>query len=244
MDVNQQSTTLQQPPLLETTSNHRSQILAMVLGGLLLLCIGFAGGYFLATSSNNQSVTHTSNQANKPSPTVVQEAILTPDSLSNWKTFKDPKGRFTFQYPSHWTLNQDGNNFYTPAGELDTHSIGFIYDNTVPVTGATLTVGVYEDENTLSAYDFAKKYWCTPGSFINSSEDAKCLDNLKIHDNYNGTQFSIIELLYIIPGALGPGIWATHNDYGVFILATSLRYDNKEDLELINHILSTFQFSN
>jgi hypothetical protein len=159
------------------------------------------------------------------------------DSKLDWSNYTDPNGRFEFKYPPNWFFYP--NDFLTPAGGLKLHSIGFFLSrNESPPIAKSITVGVYEGYQSLSAYDFLAKEWCHDGGVL---EQEQCLEELKIHSNENG-DFSIIESLSIIPGALGPAAWITQDNYGIFVLSNNMRYSNKEDLHLFNQILTTFKF--
>jgi type II secretory pathway pseudopilin PulG len=229
------------PP--QTPSTHRN-IVPLVVVAVIAALLASLGTYLVMSSQQNKQVQMTNQQNNIPSPSQTIEVSPTQTAVTtnpaNWNTFTDPKGKFSFRYPDTWKVNPNGP--MTPVAELDTHTVVSVLDPNTPITGIQMDVAVYPGYNQLSEYEFLKQYWC-PDSVIDKQYVDSCVKDLKIHNKVNGTQFSIVEILSIIPGALGPAAWTTHDNYGVFILTNNLRYTNAEDMKLLDQILSTFEFT-
>lgn len=104
---------VQSPPPPQPVTPHapRSNMMRMLLIGLLLLLIGFSCGYFIASKNNTNipsktdslsQITPSASPTNTPQPTATTPTSV-PDETANWKTYTNAD--LSFKYPSEWTLS-------------------------------------------------------------------------------------------------------------------------------------------
>lgn len=162
-------------------------------------------------------------------------------NTSDWKTFNDPKGRFSIKYPETWEVKtytvSDPENPDLPKAD----PLGIYFrDPNVMIGDGIIHIKVYPDYSHLSFYDFQKQYWCAY-NYVEKDVIEKCTKELDIPENINinGEQFPIAGLIDA-RGAGGPATWISHDDYAVFI--TSELYGDESD-NFFNQVLSTFKFT-
>lgn len=99
---NQTQLPTSQEPIISTPqpTTRRSPVLFIILGGLILLALGLAGGYFYATSMKTSDTT--------TPPTVMVPTVIptpTPQPVSTDKTFTN--STYTFTYPAALTVTEN-----------------------------------------------------------------------------------------------------------------------------------------
>lgn len=101
MDQNQQ-VPLAQAPIVEHSSQQFPLIPVLALGSVMLI-VGLAGGYFLA-SKNIQGTSVSRNITNTVdiTPTNTPAASPTPESASAMNTYQNQELGISFQYPQTW----------------------------------------------------------------------------------------------------------------------------------------------
>ena len=79
-------------------------LIYILLAGLIM--VGMAGAYYLGTKKSATPIPNpnpvATSQTSQPTSVPITSASATPDETANWKTYKDPKGRFEFQYPAEF----------------------------------------------------------------------------------------------------------------------------------------------
>jgi len=82
--------------------------LVLIMSVLLIVTVAIAGLFYFQIQKLSKQL---SKYQTQPSPTPS----ATPDITVNWKTYSDPKGKYSFKYPSDWTKSNDVGLFNDPT---------------------------------------------------------------------------------------------------------------------------------
>ncbi|PIP57023.1 hypothetical protein COX04_01845, partial [Candidatus Woesebacteria bacterium CG22_combo_CG10-13_8_21_14_all_45_10] len=80
--------------------------LILILSFFLIVATAIAA---LLYFQNQKLVKQLAAYQAQPTPTPLSTEIPspTPDPTADWKTYSDPKGKYSFKYPSDWTKSND-----------------------------------------------------------------------------------------------------------------------------------------
>jgi len=88
--------------------------LVLIMSVLLIVTVAIAGLFYFQIQKLSKEL---SKYQTQPSPTPS----ATPDITVNWKTYSDPKGKYSFKYPTDWAASKD-------VGLLNDPTMKFILD--------------------------------------------------------------------------------------------------------------------
>jgi len=92
-------------------ATHKPEVknsLVLIMSILLIVTVAIAGLFYFQIQKLSKQL---SKYQTQPSPTPS----ATPDITVNWKTYSDPKGKYSFKYPSDWTKSNDVGLFNDPT---------------------------------------------------------------------------------------------------------------------------------
>lgn len=231
----------QNPQLLvsqaKTTHSHMAHMVQLIIFGIVMLLVGFAGGYLFFAPKSNVSP---NKQAAQIAPTVMQVTPSISHAISptngvnqifndtaNWKTYTSKTNLFSFKYPSTWKedRNEPGEEVILtapPSPECaPPHACGGVLDG--------VSVSVYNNPTSLSIQDFIKK---DPYNMYNLSHFVKNSVSLGIPADW-------------VIDRNSPGAGSQQEEVlipkGTKVI--DLGFNGLSDQQ-VNQILSTFNFTN
>jgi len=88
--------------------------LVLIMSVLLIVTVAIAGLFYFQIQKLSKELSQYQTQ---PSPTPT----ATPDPTADWKTYTDPKGKYSLKYPTDWAASKD-------VGLLNDPTMKFILD--------------------------------------------------------------------------------------------------------------------
>lgn len=188
---------------------------------ILLVIISIIAGYLLYQNYQlrtqiSQLVAQIPTPTAEPTPFATLGPTATPDVTADWKTYTDPKGKYSFKYPTDWTVSKD-------VGLLNDPTMKFILD-------------LQAKDTTLSAQDWANANVCT--KFATPTDQNGCTTYVFGPIN-NSIQFTFL-------AHYGAMHTVFKNGNTIFDVTVNAREPNPnfEDIKgVYDQILSTFKFT-
>ena len=84
------------PPVVSPILPKKNNLAVILLSILLLITLFISGYLFLQVQGLTKQLAQLQIQPTSSIPTT------TPDITANWKTYTDPKGKYSFKYPDYW----------------------------------------------------------------------------------------------------------------------------------------------
>lgn len=128
-----------QPVVL--TSPKKDHALTIILSVLLIIATAIAT---LLYFQNQKLVKELASYQTQP--TIAPSPIPTPDATANWKTYTDPKGKYSFKYPPDWTMSIDVGLFNDPSSKfilgVETHESSLGAEAWIKTVGCKTMISV------------------------------------------------------------------------------------------------------
>ncbi len=135
-----------QPEPVTAQQTPKPKLWLWVIGGILLLAAGTAGGMVLGKQIY-------SKPALTPSPTPLAIATPSPDPTANWKIYTSSAGKYSIKYPKEFTLNE---NITTSVDGVKNPAPG-----TIELLPLGVTISFKQINKDVSLTDYLRKNsWC------------------------------------------------------------------------------------
>lgn len=225
----------------------QNNFLVVLLSVLLFVAVVIAGFFAYQTQKLVKELNNIKNNTNSPVATSTSEANTSFDITVDWKTYNDEKNGYLFKYPSTWKIVDLG----TGSKYKDIYNTGYLLyksDPTVECGGSVGMGGGGPCDNSASIQfsvgnitspieDFDQSYWGR--GFIIKNKTDMVIDGVSVVMAYTGGKIPEATIFKISPTKQ---VYVTTEFFEDKSKSDNLY--NKDTVNEINQILSSFKFTN